>query len=60
MTINGLSALNTFKIFDLYLLICHDLLNAPVLQLKLLLLKLFVFGKLPGETGGYLCHLEMR
>jgi hypothetical protein len=60
MTKKGLSLLSTFEIFDLDLLIRHDLLNAPVLQLKLLLLKLFVFGKLPGETGGYLCHLYMR
>ena len=60
MTIDGLSVLNTFEIFDLDLLIRHDLLYPPVLQLKLLLLKLFILGKLPGETGGHLSHLDMR
>jgi len=38
MTKDGLSAFNTFEIFDLDLLIRHDLLYPPVLQLKLLLL----------------------
>ena len=38
MTIERLSTFNTFEIFDLDLLIRHDLLYPPVLQLKLLLL----------------------